>query len=59
METAVFERQVNDEERSKNSSKCFSLDAGARTLDLQCTSEVQCKQFFDAYRFLVAGYLTD
>jgi len=61
METAVFERQVDpaSEEKLKLEKRCFSLDAGARTLDLQAKGEIECKQFYDAYRFLVAGYLTD
>lgn len=59
METAVFERQVDEEQKLKLEKRCFSLDAGVRTLDLLAKGEIECKQFYDAYRFLVAGYLTD
>jgi len=59
METPVFERQIDAKEKAKSEKRCFSLDAGARTLDLQAKGEIECKQFYDSYRFLVQGYLTD
>jgi len=59
METPVFERQIDAEQKAKTEKRCFSLDAGARTLDVQAKGEIECKQFYDAYRFLVQGYLTD
>jgi len=59
METPVFERQIDAEQKAKLEKRCFSLDAGARTLDVQAKGEIECKQFYDAYRFLVQGYLTD
>jgi hypothetical protein len=59
MTTEVFLRQVNNEQKEKLQNSCFSLIATERTLDVQCSGEMDCKKFYDAYRFLVAGYLTD
>lgn len=59
METAVFNRQVDEKDKAKHGTKCFSMDAGSRTLDLHCSSEIECKKFYDAYIFLISGYLTD
>eukprot|EP00658_Telonema_sp_P-2_P025208 TRINITY_DN2014_c0_g1_i6.p1 TRINITY_DN2014_c0_g1~~TRINITY_DN2014_c0_g1_i6.p1 ORF type:complete len:1053 (+),score=283.33 TRINITY_DN2014_c0_g1_i6:152-3310(+) len=59
MNTPVFNRQVDQDDKNKLESQCFSLEATNRTLDLQCNGELECKKFYDAFRFLVAGYLTD
>jgi len=64
MQTAVFHRSVpDDQERTKIEGKCFSLDATqngeGRTLDLEASSEAERKKWFDAFRFLVKGYLID
>jgi len=63
-DTPVFRRCYPDEnDRLKVEGKCFSLDAvgdgEGRTLDLEASSEAERKKFFDAFRFLINGYLTD
>jgi len=64
MQTAVFHR-VDVEDRNRIEGRCLSLDAthntdgDGRTLDLEASSEMERKRWFDALRFLVKGYLTD
>jgi len=64
MTTEVFHRVVPEEsERTRIEGRCFTLDASrapeGRTFDLEATSEAERKKFFDAFRFLVNGFLTD
>jgi hypothetical protein len=59
MDTAVFDRQIDQEQKLKYEKRCFSLDAGTRTLDIQAKGEIEAKQFYDAYRFLITGWITD
>lgn len=62
LQTPVFAR-VDAEERTKIEKRCLSLDAPrhgeGRTLDLEASSEVERKKWYDAFRFLIQGYLTD
>ena len=59
METEVFERQISPKEKAKFEKRCFSLIAQNRTLDIQAIGEIECKRFYEAFKFLLYGYLSN